>query len=201
MLKIFAVYLSIIYNASYPMDISQVETDSTIEWSSARSLIREDFKSKKHPLVDVDAQSFFTIEIVPKKISSGDIYYIEIKALFIADKSWCIDDANDTLLSHEQVHFDIYELVARKMRASIRDSIFVKENFERVIRELRIFKDNYHGKISDKYDSETFNGTYLSEQSRWEKKIKDELLAMKDYELVNGIERYKIEKNSKRKSP
>jgi len=56
----------------------------------------------------------------------GDIPNFIIKSFFIYEESWTITDSNETL-THEQAHFDIAELYARKIRQRFCELQNVKE--------------------------------------------------------------------------
>jgi hypothetical protein len=76
-----------------------------------------------------------------------------VDTFFYPDKSWYHPELCDTrVLSHEQLHFDISELFARRLRSRLRQTAFsgkvraeVRKIFEQVNRELSEFQDRYDG--------------------------------------------------------
>ena len=88
-----------------------------------------------------------------------------------------IKDANEELLKHEQLHFDMAEIAARKIRrrfaGSARpctadgDSVELNSFVGNVTRDFR--------QEQALYDQETKHGTFLLGQARWESRVKTEL--------------------------
>jgi len=95
-----------------------------------------------------------------------------IDVFFYPDESWYQPDvANAIILSHEQLHFDISELFARKMRQRIAEYSFtkkvkteVKTIYGDILKEMRDFQK--------RYDQETNFSRNVEEQMRWNKTIK-----------------------------
>ena len=98
-----------------------------------------------------------------------------IDAFFYPDESWYQPGmANSNILSHEQRHFDITELFARKMRQRIAEYSFtkkvkaeVKGIYGDILKEMRDFQKQY--------DQETNYSRNVEEQMRWNNKIKNAL--------------------------
>lgn len=100
-----------------------------------------------------------------------------IDAFFYPESSWYRPEtANEIILSHEQLHFDISELFARKMRARVEGYAFssnVKAEmngiYEQILREMRAFQKSY--------DDETNFSREVEMQLEWNKIISKELLS------------------------
>ncbi|NNE76815.1 MAG: DUF922 domain-containing protein, partial [Pricia sp.] len=103
--------------------------------------------------------------------------YLEftVGSKFFPNKSWYQPELCDAvILSHEQLHFDISELYARKMRKRLAESQFtqnikaeVKAIYKDVLRELNNFQN--------KYDRETDFSRNLNQQLIWNKMIANAL--------------------------
>lgn len=99
----------------------------------------------------------------------------QVDAFFYPDKSWYHPDLVDSvILSHEQLHFDISELYARKFRKILSQRVFsenvreeVKELFAEINRELSLFQD--------RYDLETDFSRNRGAQLEWNARISREL--------------------------
>lgn len=94
-----------------------------------------------------------------------------VSAYFYPTRSWNRPEvSNDVTLMHEQLHFDITELYARKMRKELANTKFtknVKEEVRQIYRAiLRQLND-----FQNKYDSETNYSRNLVVQERWVKEI------------------------------
>ena len=94
-----------------------------------------------------------------------------VETFFYPDSSWYRPEhANDIILSHEQLHFDISELFARRMRQRIARYRFttrakgeMKRIYESVIREMREFQR--------RYDLETDYSRDAARQAEWNRMI------------------------------
>jgi len=108
--------------------------------------------------------------------------YIEVKTLFCRMRSSYNKYAQTNyVLKHEQLHFDITELFARKFRKDISNQTFksvnhankyIKKKFNYYFKELK--------KTHKLYDKEV-GAIDLAIQSLWNKKIEDLLLEYEDY--------------------
>lgn len=81
---------------------------------------------------------------------------------------------DSVILSHEQLHFDIAELYARKFRKQLSETQFstdikaeVKELYQKVLKELYIYQN--------KYDRETNFSRDRKQQQYWNAMIADAL--------------------------
>ena len=98
-----------------------------------------------------------------------------VGAYFYPESSWHRPEvANANILSHEQLHFDISELFARKMRSKIKVFRFTSEVkaemkgiYEEILRELRDFQT--------KYDDETNYSRDVEKQNEWNSMISEAL--------------------------
>ncbi len=98
-----------------------------------------------------------------------------VQAFFYPTKSWYKPDlCTDVTLSHEQLHFDISELFARKMNREMAVTAFtksvkaeVKSIYRKTLRELNSFQNIY--------DTETNFSRNLAAQQEWILKIEKAL--------------------------
>jgi len=101
-------------------------------------------------------------------------------AYFVKNKSWYIrKTASDYLLRHEQYHFNIAELYARKIRKQI-----IESNLAKDAKKLdKAFKKNFRefSAFQRKYDEETNHSIIEEEQERWENEIDRQLAELDDF--------------------
>jgi len=98
-----------------------------------------------------------------------------VYAYFYPLKSWYKPQlCNDITLQHEQLHFDITELYARKLRKQLTEATFsknvkeeVRKMYKAILRQLNDFQN--------KYDSETNYSRNLPVQERWVLEIEEAL--------------------------
>jgi hypothetical protein len=111
-----------------------------------------------------------------------DVYdCINVATLFIKSDSWITDTLNHVVLEHENIHFDIGELYARKMRkelhALLMEGIINHEIYGMKIDSLFKEVEAYQ----DLYDQETFYGQIKSMQQLWKDRIANELKQLEDF--------------------
>lgn len=153
--------------------------EESILWEDNHRLSWEDFRGtpeEDSPAAAITASgisySFFTYEKVDGNIG---INY-EVTTHFYPAKSWYHSElGSDIILSHEQLHFDISELFARKMRAQLEKTQFtsdvkaeVKEIYRTINEELAEFQN--------RYDAETDYSRNREAQLIWNEVIAQALL-------------------------
>lgn len=161
-------FLAIIYHC---------EAQEEVPWNNIKRLTWNDFKGEV-PLGAVAAAT--TASGISYKFSTHNkgnkmIVDYDVSSFFYPTKSWYRPAiCNDVTLIHEQLHFDISELFARKMSREMAQTLFtknvkaeVKAIYKRTLRKLNDFQN--------KYDNETDYSRNVSEQKRWVLKINEEL--------------------------
>ncbi len=153
------------------------EIEESILWDAAKKLSWSDFKGKVPPAASPAAT---TASGISYKYSANLIHHevhldFEVSAFFYPNESWYKPDiCDDLILSHEQLHFDIAELFAQKMRDKLERTSFsdnVKEEIRKIysdiLKELRDFQELY--------DWETNFSRNREKQLEWNKKINKQL--------------------------
>lgn len=157
--------------------IVAVHGQEEVEWSPDFRFTWNDFKGK------VPAGSGAAATTASGISYDFSTYYehgemkvdFNVYAYFYPTKSWYKPDiSNDVTLLHEQLHFDITELYARKLREKLDNATFtdnikeeVRKMYKGTIRQLNDFQN--------KYDSETNYSRNLPVQERWVKEIGEAL--------------------------
>ncbi|MEO8760623.1 MAG: DUF922 domain-containing protein [Bacteroidia bacterium] len=159
-------------------DIRKFKKD-TIVWQADSLLKKEDFKARykgsNGPLGFTDAAIF----IYPGENSGQLIFYVE--ALFFKSKSYIVK-YSEYVLKHEQIHFDIAELYARKLRQKIADTDFKK--VKDVRGEItRFFRQTFADfkKEEEKYDKDTQHGLNPAKQQLWNDDIQNRIKELDKY--------------------
>jgi predicted secreted Zn-dependent protease len=138
-------------------------------WSDHGQLTWEDFKGQPKQNSFGDALTAVNISAKPY-VKNRKLNYA-VKAYFLKDKSWC-KVRSGNLLEHEQLHFDIAELYARKVRkkvaelqrTGIRDHRVYNNAIEQILAESN--------ELDQRYDRQTLNGSLPNKQFVWELEIK-----------------------------
>ena len=85
------------------------------------------------------------------------------------------------ILSHEQGHFDLAEVYARKLYKKVQEYRFHQKNYRKDLQ--KIYKEILDEKeeMQSKYDRETNHSINKEKQVEWLKKIEKMLEEYKDY--------------------
>lgn len=157
---------------------------SVIVWNEYYKLGWQDFEGKRTEDAIGDAGSVVQIKAKPYLVKNKVKY--EVTALFLRNKSW-VSDPSEELLIHEQLHFDVAELYARKIRKKI------QELSARNITDIKIFNTLIQELLEEsnaadrQYDIETLHGALLKKQKQWEVKIKDELRELESFKKPRQV--------------
>ncbi len=157
------------------------ETD-VIYWSPSYKLTWNDFEGSpnyQHDYKDVSAITFSGI--VDYRGCENEKIIYKIKSYFEKKNSWVkMSGRNSHTLEHEQIHFDITELYARKLRKALSERSFAcgqEEAFEAFIEEF--LKD--WQKMQEDYDVETGYSNIHTQQHDWERRVKEQMKLFEDY--------------------
>jgi len=146
-----------------------------IIWTSSRKLMRKDFEGTKPDSSNASAGASIRLRL--NYVIKGMSTSFDARCLFFKKESWYVySDTRRLILLHEQGHFDIGEIVARKLRKDLSEA--VKKTS--VISPRRIDSIYHiHAKVLDDmqglYDAETNHSLIIDEQERWNLKIRQML--------------------------
>jgi molecular chaperone DnaK (HSP70) len=159
--------------------------DSCIYWQENRRLAFEDFKGSQdttflvygYPANGAASTKIETTFLVDE---NGRITVIVLNK-FLKEKSW-IMNRKPSVLSHEQGHFDISEIYARKIRKAVNELLRKNIDDENIYKEtIKLFL-NELAIHQEKYDAETHHGFLFDKQSACENKIQKELNELKMFQ-------------------
>jgi hypothetical protein len=160
------------------------DSQDLIEWNEYYSLTWEDFQGTPDKQAIGDAGT--AVQIKAKPFYVKDQVQYDVEALFNRKKSWS-RGKSESLLQHEQLHFDIAELYARKIRKKIND---MEEKGVNDIREYNAaIRDllEQSNEADQRYDLETLHGALSKKQAVWETKVKEQLIGLKDYKKKKRV--------------
>lgn len=158
---------------------TQDKDEELIDWNAKRQLTWADFKGNPNPSSDA-AASTTTYLGIEYNISSKGFSY-DIQCRFSRTRSWG-KSKTDYILKHEQGHFDIAELFARKLHKEMGEYKFNKNTFKSDLRVIyeRVSKEKEE--FQNRYDRETDHSRRSVRQSEWNVMIKDLLEEYEDYD-------------------
>jgi len=196
-------YLLILTSICAFAQTKTVRNDSILIWNKNEMLIWNDFLSNKKHLngrFDSDlvkhtsAILSISIDFLPKELSCKNVEDIIILPVVNRMKSFAIL-RSDEILKHEQIHFDIAELYARKMRKAIKG--ILEKNYDcnlQMIADIYYQLDEEHWETQILYDKEIrIKGEEDKNQRKWDKKVDSLLTVFKDYEQEIFLEDIEFE--------
>lgn len=150
----------------------------TIAWRSAYKLKWTDFKGRPDSASENVA---ITVANIGYSLSyNKTTYTVKVKCVFEKSKSWTAT-SDSAVLVHEQGHFDISEIYARKLRKAFREYKFnantIQADFKEIFTRIRSER-KLHNEL---YDIETNASRNREQQLVWNRKIAEELKALKQY--------------------
>jgi len=149
------------------------ESDA-IQWNAHRKISWQDFRGKpfKTAWAAATTASGIGYSYTGEERADGYELHFKVGAYFYPNKSWYQPKlCNERVLEHEQLHFDISELCARKLRRELETTRFSKNAkaeieaiYNRVLLEL--------SKLQSRYDHETNYSRDSKRQAFWSQKIR-----------------------------
>lgn len=147
---------------------AQLPGEELIPWRADRKLAWSDYKGQPDPASDAAAStaSYLGIEY---HFSNNKITFT-ITCSFSQTKSWGRYQT-DYILSHEQGHFDITEIFARRLNQKMQEYIFNKNSFKSDLKKIYDDTMEEKEKMQNRYDQETDFSRNKEQQQEWLKKI------------------------------
>lgn len=157
-----------------PVDPAHAE----LTWNEFYKFRWDDFLGQPDEEARGDAGAAVAIRAKPFLVRKKVRY--DVVAVFDRSKSWA-RDRSESLLAHEQLHFDIAELYARKLRKKIAelgtDGVNDIGVYNEAIQTL-LLESN---RADEEYDAETLHGGLPKKQAEWTAKVKEGLEKLKKY--------------------
>ncbi|WP_299178364.1 DUF922 domain-containing protein [uncultured Chryseobacterium sp.] len=156
-----------------------------ITWKEGQKLNWNNFKSKINNQKGKNVVAYTNCGWVYSYVKSSNPkapVKIEIKTIFNEHKSWKDSEKiNDFILTHEQKHFDIAEIFARKLRKEVAERVKTSGDFNRLFQGIydRVLKEYTQFQMS--YDQETEHGMDKEKQEDYNVLISNELENLKNY--------------------
>ncbi|WP_090103140.1 hypothetical protein [Chitinophaga sp. CF118] len=153
-------------------------------WSSDRKLAWEDYKGNPAAIhesnVAATTNCRFGIRANPL-FTSGRAKVFVTNEFICHQSSVRPEQKKPSLLEHEQLHFDLCEVYARKLRKELTDAHLTPLNVDTVSKDAFLKMYKLYRERQDLYDIETNHGLDLQAQKQWEHKIGEELEELSAY--------------------
>ncbi|MCC6402136.1 MAG: DUF922 domain-containing protein [Flavobacteriales bacterium] len=147
--------------------IAPLRAQTNIPWSAERPLTWADFQGTPPRGIDRDAYTYYGISASFERDGEGRIT-AEVSCVFMPAESWVRPPAKASapLLAHEQLHFDLAELHARRFARELPaqlggagpEAAFQRAH-DRMMARLR--------EEQERYDRDTDHGRDAAAQARW----------------------------------
>ena len=170
--------------------LSVQKDDPVLSWDASNKLTWSDFKAKQNAFVNAVAitASGITFGFSITKTDNNQVvsFTTEVHAHFYPEQSWYKKErANNHILGHEQLHFDITELHARKFRQRI-SQLKVSSTIRKELKYIDKAIHKEMSKMQDKYDSETNYSINFESQVKWQTYIAKELKKLSKFKSTSN---------------
>jgi cell division inhibitor SulA len=160
-------------------------------WQAGRKLRWEDFQAPANVLPTNDpffwtsaASCAPVLQVIGTKDATGRNNFF-VTAALDKSRSWVRASAlarSDLVLAHEQVHFDICELIARQLRQRIAQVYLAGGDvFTLAFRQELQLMMAEQATLNTRYDHETAHGLLRDQQQHWQEQIKRSLTQVAAY--------------------
>ena len=171
----YLIILSVIF---LPVLVQAQKNDDLIHWNKRQQLSWSDYQGKAESDAGA-AASTATYLGVEYNFKDGKLGYV-ITCSFSRSRSWGLHK-NDYILSHEQGHFDIAEIFARKLHQRLKAYQIDKKTYQTDLRDIYENTMDEKEEMQNRYDRETNQSINKEKQAEWLRKIGEELEKLKEY--------------------
>jgi Bacterial protein of unknown function (DUF922) len=160
-----------------------------IKWSLKR-LTWNDFKEKpgydKYPYKAAKTRWNFNVALDDTSFAVRDSnkIIVTVEAIFDCENSWVrtpsISYTSQKHLAHEQLHFDIVELYARRIRKQLSKMKLTKENYKEKLTKLFKKYMRKHNSYQEDFEYYT-NGKREIWFEDWATKVQEEIISLDEF--------------------
>ena len=166
---LLSIVLILILGAVHP---ALGQDASSLEWG--RPISYDDFQSKPDE-ADTAAANISVSILLGYGNTQNNTLRFKVVAVMDKNESWIKDGFRKAhILKHEQGHFDIAQIFARKLAAELKKRLYTPRDV-RILSEL--YDDFLHqmNEVQVRYDDETRGGWDPVAQSKWRRYIEEGL--------------------------
>lgn len=170
-------YLSSLYlTIFFTLAAVAVQAQALLPWSAQRLLIWEDFKGKPDaPELVWAAATFAGLSLEIADVNMAGRVSFKVQAVFDRQRSWAHPDRRDAaVLAHEQLHFDIAEMYARRLERKL-NAMKLKVKDKTVAKKLVAQYNQAQMKEQERFDKECVHGLNQEHEGSWRTKVDREL--------------------------
>ncbi len=157
---------------------AQSGSNELIPWNESRKLTWADYKGR--PDTNSDAAASTATYIGIEYSMRNNNFSFRITCSFSKTRSWGLHKT-DYILAHEQGHFDIAEIFARKLNKEMSLYVFNSRSYQKDLKKIYDDVMLEKEKMQNQYDAETNHSIIKDKQEEWLKKIAGLLNEYKTY--------------------
>ncbi len=148
---------------------------AAIAWAADRPLTWADFKGRPQ-LGDPEA-ALTSADLLSGAKCTDFVFSATVAPTFNPAASWVRNAkaATPALLRHEQLHFDLTEVYARRLRQKLRDAHLDCQKLQPAFDRLTHAVYNEWAREENRYDGETAHGLNAAKQALWDRQIQQQL--------------------------
>ena len=163
-----AIFLLLFNAASYGQE-------DFLTWSKNRPLRWDDFSGRINDTSNFEAECFAQVRY-SYKLNSLKEFTFDVQAIFDKSTSWIKPvNKSNALLKHEQVHFDIAQLYACKLRQAFSSYTYTSNFAAEILSVFDKLNREYHY-MQKMYDEQSNHSLVSAKQKQWEAFIDEELM-------------------------
>lgn len=175
--------IALIFFVLGSMNSFSQDTEMKIQWSESRPLSWDDFKAQSDDSVSYSANTNSGISYTwnYSTASGKPVLNHEVFSNFYPNRSWVKEiKEKEYLLAHEQLHFDISELHARKLRREL-DNYEIGRTIRLDLKRIYNRIESERSQMQNRFDKETSHSKNREAEMRWREFIASELEKLKKY--------------------
>jgi len=159
------------------VDANATSPKNQFQWQEHSKLTWDDFKGAVNTTHNESAAATFcSIGFKTGPALAGTDPEIIVYNTFYVNKSWVRSDARiQSILDHEQGHFDLCEIYTRKLKQRIGSLDLKLPDAKQALMRIYSEVSNEYEMRQQAYEQETTHGTNISEQKKWQDAIAAEL--------------------------
>lgn len=181
MKRIFAILLGLSF---FTTGVNAQEKEYKLAWNEKKPLSWKDFQGEPNHRISYDASTnsgmSYSWSLSTSAKGKNEFVY-EVKSNFYPNLSWVKEkEKNDHLLAHEQLHFDISELHARKLRKAMLEYCLGKD-IKMDLRDIYHRIESDRQRMQEQYDAESRHSLDRENEAKWQEFVKLELRKLQAY--------------------
>lgn len=169
--------------------LSLQKDEPVLSWNASYKLSWSDFKAKPDTKVNAAAvtASGITFGFSITKTDQNQVigFTSDVHAHFYPEQSWYKKERADVyILGHEQLHFDITELYARKFRQRL-STVKISNTTRKELQAIHNTINKELSEMQESYDDQSNNSINFESQAKWQDYVVEELEKLSKYQSVD----------------